>query len=143
MTEPQHGKTGKTRGQLLRYALVGLLSNVSGYLVYLLVTYLGTPPKIAMTLLYAVGALLGFLGNRSVTFRHDGNAWSAGARYLVAHLLGYLANLAMLIVFVDRLGYPHQVVQAAAVFVVAGMLFLMFKYFVFHEQASQAPDARA
>jgi len=47
------------------------------------------------------------------------------------HPIGYLANLALLYVFTDRLGYPHQVVQAAAIFVVAGILFLLFRFFVF------------
>jgi uncharacterized membrane protein (GlpM family) len=47
------------------------------------------------------------------------------------HASGYLCNLAILRVFVDRLGYPHQIVQAVAIFVVAAYLFLAFKMFVF------------
>lgn len=117
--------------QLLRYAMVGLAINVSGYLVYLLITYFGLTPKITVTMLYFVGALAGFWGNRKLTFMHQGSVFGAGARYAAAHGLGYLINLAILILFVDSLGYPHQWVQAVAVFVVAGYLFLAFKFFVF------------
>jgi hypothetical protein len=42
--------------RLIRYGLVGAASNLAGYLVYLAVTSLGTPPKVTMTLLYGVGA---------------------------------------------------------------------------------------
>ena len=37
----------------------------------------------------------------------------------------------MLYLFSDQLGYPHQVVQAVAIFVVARILYLLFRYYVF------------
>jgi putative flippase GtrA len=119
--------------QLFRYGLVGLASNLIGYLVYLCLTHFGTTPKITMSILYVVGATIGFLGNRKLTFAHKGNLLGAGVRYVIAHCFGYLINLTILVLMVDRLGYPHQWVQAAAIFVVAGFLFLVFKFFVFAE----------
>lgn len=117
--------------QLKLYGIVGLLSNFLGYLVYLLLTFQGLGPKLAMSLLYAVGAGIGFFGNRNWTFRDTGPVMKSGFQYLLAHLAGYLLNLSLLTVFVDRLGYPHQLVQAIAIFVVAGFLFLIFKFLVF------------
>lgn len=121
----------RTFRQLWRYAVVGLLSNGAGYAVYLLVTSWGVPPKLAMTCLYAIGATLSFFGNRRITFAHQGSAVGAGLRFAMAHLLGYALNLLLLVVFVDRFGFAHQLVQALAVFVVAAFLFLTFKLFVF------------
>lgn len=120
--------------QLIRYSLVGVASNATIYLVYLLITYLGVEPKTAMTFVYIIGASIGFIGNRKWTFAHRGNSSSAALRYVLAHLLGYLLNLFILVTFVDRLGYAHQWVQAAAIIIVAGFLFIVFKYFVFHER---------
>lgn len=114
-----------------RYALVGLISNACGYGVYLLVTWLGVRPILAMSLLYFVGAMIGFLGNRRWAFSHRGEAWTSLLRYWIAHAIGYGLNFSMLDVFVNRLGYPHQLIQAIAVFVVAGFLFVMFRLFVF------------
>lgn len=119
--------------QLFRYGLIGIAINLAGYMVYLLITYLGVPPKMTVTLLYGVGAAVGFWGNRKLTFQHKGNLLSAGARYIIAHFFGYFINLIILIVMVDKLGYPHQWVQAIAIFVVAAFLFLTFKFFVFRE----------
>lgn len=121
----------KSLRQMLRYAVVGIANNSIGYLIYLLLTQLGAAPKLTMTLLYCAGATLGYAGNRRFTFAHRGNVMASGQRYLLAHFLGYLMNLAILIVFVDRLGYPHQWVQAAAIFIVAVFLFIAFKFFVF------------
>ena len=117
--------------QLIRYGLVGVVSNAAIYCVYLLITHLGVEPKTAMTFVYLVGASIGFIGNRKWTFAHRGNSSSAALRYVLAHLFGYLLNLLILVTFVDRLGYAHQWVQAAAIIIVAGFLFIVFKYFVF------------
>lgn len=130
----------KTRGsfeQLIRFAFVGIVSNLAGYLLYLLLTYFGATPKLTMTLLYVVGATIGYIGNRNLTFAHKGSLFGSGVRYLLAHCVGYGINLVILIIFVDKLGYPHQWVQAVAIFVVAGCLFIAFKFFVFTHKDNQ------
>lgn len=94
--------------KLTRYAFVDIVSNLAGYLVYFLVTYLGATPKITMTLLYGVGATIGYIGNRNFTFSHKGSLLGSGVRYLIAHFFGYFINLVILIIFVDHFMYPHQ-----------------------------------
>ena len=123
--------------QLIRYGLVGVLSNAAIYFIYLLITYLGVEPKTAMTSVYIIGASIGFIGNRKWTFDHCGHPSRAALRYAVAHLFGYVLNFLLLFTFVDRLGYPHQWVQAIAIIIVAGFLFVIFKYYVF-QQRNQA-----
>lgn len=118
-------------GQLFRYATIGLLTNLLGYLLYLFLTYLWDAPKLTMTALYSIGALTGFFANRRFTFRHQGKIGAAGIRYLVAQLSGYCLNLLLLVLFVDWLGFPHQIVQALAIVVVAVFLFALSRIFVF------------
>ncbi len=117
--------------QLIRYGLVGLASNLTIYIIYLLITYLGVEPKKAMTVLYVIGAFIGFVSHRRWTFTHRGTLIGSGARFFMAHLFGYMINFIILLTFVDRFGYSHQWVQAAAIIVVAGFLFVAFRYFVF------------
>lgn len=124
------------RRQLVRYGVVGLASNLLCYLAYLGLTWLGMAPKPAMSLLYGVGVLQTFVFNKRWTFGHGGAARDTFWRYCAAYGLGYLLNLALLSVLVDRLGYPHQLVQGVAIPVLAVMLFLMQKFWVF-----RAPDA--
>ncbi|MDF0605553.1 GtrA family protein [Neisseriaceae bacterium TC5R-5] len=110
---------------------MGAVTNLLGYLIYLLFTYWGVEPKVLITFMYPVGAAIGFLGNRQWAFAHEGVVWKSIARYCITHFFGYLMNLSILFLFVDELGYTHQWVQAAAIVLVAGFLFVAFKYFVF------------
>lgn len=120
--------------QVAHYLFIGILSNSFGYLLYLLITYLGVTPKLAMTFIYITSATLGFIGNRRLTFDHKGEVFDTGIRYCFSHLIGYSINLCMLIVFVDCFGYQHQWVQVISIFIVALFLFIVFKYFVFAEE---------
>ena len=122
--------------QLICYGLLGVVNNLTIYIVYLLITYLGVEPKAAMTLVYIIGASIRFVGNRKWTFAHRGDSTSAALRYVPAHLFGYLLSFLILFTFVDRLGYAHQWVQAVAIIIVAGFLFIVFKYFVFAKEYS-------
>jgi len=126
-------KNRRSVTQLVRFGLVSIMVNLVGYMVYLLITYLGGTPKITMTLLYGVSVTASFFGNRKLAFAHKGSQLGAGVRYVIAHCFGYCINLTILIVLVDKLGYAHQWAQASAILVVAAFLFLAFKFFVFQE----------
>lgn len=128
----------ETFRQLFSYALIGVLTNALGYAIYLLLTYLWGAPKITMTALYFVGASIGFFANRRYTFRHDGHIGVTGVRYLLAQVAGYLLNLVLLLLFVDWLGFPHQIVQAIAIIVVAIFLFVMSRVFVFSQSSKES-----
>lgn len=119
---------------MIRYGLVGVATNFVIYVVYLLITYLGLEPKKAMTLVYVIGASIGFVGNRKWTFAYSGNIVRAAVGYVSAHILGYVLNFLILYIFVDRLDYAHQGVQAMAIIIVAGFLFVVFKYCIFREK---------
>lgn len=117
--------------QVIRYGIVGIINNLLGYLIYLGVTWLGVDPKLAITLLYPIGATTAYFGHARFSFANQGHPRSAAIRYVAAHLIGYATNFMLLLVFHDLLGIPHAVVQGIAIFVVAGVLFLLFKFVVF------------
>jgi putative flippase GtrA len=130
----------KTAGQFIRYATVGLISNAVGFLLYLALTGAGMEHKLAMTLLYAVGVAQTFLFNKRWSFRHGGMHGPAFVRYCLSYGLGYVINLLVLIVVVDRLGYPHEVVQGVMVLSLAVMLFLLQKFWVFRPETRAAAE---
>ena len=99
MTEARNDSAAlSVPSQLVRYGLVGLFSNLAGYCVYLLLTYLWPSPKLVMTALYTVGAVTAFFGNRRYTFNDDGHIGRTGVRYLIVHAFGYSLNFAILLV---------------------------------------------
>lgn len=121
----------EVKTQVTRYAVVGISVNIGLYLLYLVVTWLGAGHKSTMTVLYALGVLSSFAANRAWSFRYDGEGRTAFVRYLVSYLGGYLLNLTILWWGVDQMQLPHQAVQAVAIILVAGGLFLMQRYWVF------------
>lgn len=123
-------------GQLIRYGIVGVASNAVGYLLYLAITAAGMEHKLAMTLLYALGVAQTFIFNKRWSFGHGGAHGPAFVRYCLAYSIGYLLNLAALFVLVDKLGYPHQIVQGAMILTLAVMLFLLQKFWVFRSHPS-------
>ena len=117
--------------QLLRYGVVGTVSNGILYLGYLLATGFGADPKLAMTLLFLIGVLGTFFGNRDWSFQFRGASTGAFARYWGLYGAAYLVNLVALVVLVDGLGLSHQWVQGGAVLALAIGLFLGQKFWVF------------
>lgn len=138
-----HNSKDKAIRQFVIYAFIGLLSNLLGYMLYYLLTYLFYAPKSIMTILYIFGALVGFFANRRFTFKNDGSIGSFGFRYLLAQLSGYILNLSLLFIFVDIFNIKHQIVQAIAILVVAIFLFLLSKYFVFTSQALNSKNVKS
>jgi putative flippase GtrA len=118
-------------GQFLRYSVVGLASNLLLYLGYLGLTHLGVGHKLAMTVLYAVGVCFTFAFNRNWTFKHQGQYTRAFVAYVAVYFFGYLLNLAVLYLLVDRWGYPHQWVQGFMILFLAVLLFTLQKLVVF------------
>src|SRR4029079_11858452 len=94
-------KERSIRTQLLRYTVVGLLSNAVLYGVYVLLTRLGVEPKLAMTITFALGVTQTFVMNRGWTFSYRGSGPHAYLRYWVVYGVAYAVNLLLLIVFVD------------------------------------------
>lgn len=117
--------------QLLRYGFVGLLSNAILYGLYLLLTNLGFGHKLAMTMLFAAGVAVTFVMNKRWTFGHRGYLRSSSVRYVAAYAFGYLVNFAGLWSFVDVMGLRHEFVQAGMLFLVAGLIFVLQKFWVF------------
>jgi putative flippase GtrA len=122
--------------QIGRWLVVGLVTNAVLYLAYLALTLRLLQPKSAMTVVYVVGVFIGFVGHRSWSFEHSGRADAALLRYVGAYAIGYLVNLAGLEFGVSVLGLPHQLVQGAMILIVAVIMFVMQKYFVFSEPGS-------
>ncbi len=129
----RHSEIKGHLSQLLSYGAIGIVVNVLSYVIYLLVTYFGGTPKITMSVLYVLTAFVSFIGNKRLTFSYKGDFFGSGLRFSIAHFFGYLINLCLLYVLVDKFGHPHQFVQILAIFIVAAFLFFTFKFFVFRK----------
>lgn len=128
----------RTFVQFVRYAIVGLASNAIGYGLYIVLTALGVGPKLAMSLLYCVGVVQTFVFNKKWSFRFDGAAAPAMARYATVYAVGYGFNILAMMLLVDHVGFPHQWVMAGLVLFMAVFFFMGQKFWVFRQ--ASAPE---
>lgn len=128
--------------QALRFGIVGLASNGIGYCLYLLMTWAGMGPKLAMSLLFCIGTLQTFVFNKRWSFKYRGQDQMVMLRYLCAYGIGYLVNFAALLVLVDHLHYRHATVQGMMILVVAALMFLLQKFWVFAPSLCSNPPSK-
>jgi len=124
----------ETRDQLLRYGAIGLASNAALYAAYLLISWLGLGPKVAMSTVYCAGVLGTFVFNRRWAFSHDGAVSGALVRYAATYAGAYVFNMTAVLVLVDIVGLPHRWVVLALIFISAGITFLVQKFWVFRAE---------
>jgi len=117
--------------QLISYLFLGSLNTAVGFFLYLIITYHGLNPKIALTFVYIIGIFFGCFAYKKYTFSYKGTSANIFLRYLTSYLLGYILNFIILFIFVDKLSYQHQWVQFSATIFVAAFNFFLLKYCVF------------
>lgn len=120
-----------TFGQLIRYGIVGTLTNIIAYLLYLGITATGMEPKLAMSLVYALGIVQTFFLNKTWSFHFDGATTPALIRYITIYTLGYIINFLALLLLVDILGFPHQWVMGGLIILMALFFFIGQKFWAF------------
>jgi putative flippase GtrA len=125
---PRHNNLLK---QVIRYGIVGMLNNLLSYFIYLVLTWKWMDPKVTVTLLYPICALLAYFAHAKYSFSYLGGGNKSFFRFVIAHIVGYSVNILMLFLLVDICDYPHQMVQVLSIVVVAGLLFFLSRYYIF------------
>ena len=128
------------RLQGLRYGVLGIVSNIVLYLLYLFFTGVGFGYKTTMTTLFITGTVQSFFFNKRWTFEYQGNNKSTFAKYFLIYGIGYLANLIGLTLFVDYLNFPHEIVQGILILVVSSILFMLQSHWVFKKNLIEVPE---
>jgi putative flippase GtrA len=122
--------------QFLRFGIVGLVSNAVLYGLYLVATSIGIQHTVAMTVVFAIGTAQTFVFNKRWSFAYHDAHGGGFLRYLLAYAIAYVINLSAMWILVDVEGYPHRIVQAVMVVVVALVLFFLQRFWVFRSPAS-------
>ena len=126
-------------GSQVRYVLIGASVNGAGYLAYLLLTWAGLSPRLAVTVLLPVSLWAAFQLHGRVTFAGVGRGRTTGLRFLAVMLTGYALNLAFLTILVDAAGVPHQLAQLGSIGLIAVVMFQLMRRVVFVNPASDRP----
>lgn len=127
------GVPGLARSQKFRFLLVGLANTVFGYLLFagLLLAVGEGSYVLAGVVSHLVATTLSFGLNRTYVFESRGRVLLEYLRFQMIYSVILGLNLALLIVFVELLGWPVLLAQAVCLSFVAVSSFLGHKYFSF------------
>jgi putative flippase GtrA len=125
------------RQQFMLYVIIGLLLNAALYGTYLLLTHTWMGSRVAMSVTYCAGVLIGFALNREITFRYRGTDAGAMPRYVVSYAAGYVVDYLGLWLLVDYAGVAHELAQGGLSVAIALMLFALQRYWVFSPSPSR------
>lgn len=118
-------------GQLVRYGFVGVAINLVLYLLYLVLTKLGSEPLLAATMCFLLGVPVSLIAYGRIIFKI--NQVSMARRFVFAfgYLVGYGMQIGGLYLLYMIIGLPHQFAQLAMMVIVALFLFCVQKFLVF------------
>jgi len=125
--------------QALRFAIVGLKSNVLYYLLYAALTIAGVAPMVAVAVVFSFSIFYAFVFNRRFVFRSRERFHGELLRYVGVYTFALFLNLFLLDLGTRKLGYNHFIVQGVLIVMIAGLIFVALKFFVFRlrEQLSE------
>ena len=126
-------------GSQVRCVLIGASVNGAGYLAYLLLTWAGLSPRLAVTVLLPVSLWTAFQLHGHVTFAGAERGRTTSLRFLAVMLTGYALNLAFLTILVAGAGVPHQLAQLVSIGLIAVVMFELIRRIVFVRLPSGRP----
>lgn len=130
MAEPAAHTPMAELGRIIRFGLVGLLSTGIYMGLFALITRL-LPPVEASVLAYALSALVNFVMQSRFTFRQQALSGSSAVRFVAMHLFCMVVNSSLLWLATGPLGQPAMLAQTVIVIFVAGLSYLISRFWVY------------
>jgi putative flippase GtrA len=118
--------------EFFRFVLVGVANTLVGLLVIFgMKAAFQAGDVLANAIGYLVGLSMGFVLNRTWTFRHQGSVAADAARFVAAFLIAYAINLGVVVALIDGFAVNSFVAQALGVPPYTVTFFLISKFYVF------------
>lgn len=125
--------------QFIRFILVGIVNSGLGYGIIFACMYLaGLSPELSNVIGYMIGLVVSYLLHRNFTFRSTQIRSTEFVCFAVVFLIAYCANLVTLIVLVRTMGVHAGLSQVIAGVVYIGTSYLLNKYYVFQSAIKPA-----
>ena len=123
-------------GELIKFALVGLLNTGVDVVIFFLLTWIGVPYITAQVVSYSCGATNSYLLNKVWTFRSAGLSVAEMVRFAVVNLLSLGISVVVLRLLHDSAGLDLAASKAGAT--LSGLManFLGNKLWVFRRRGA-------
>lgn len=117
--------------EIILFGTVGVISNISMFLLYVVFVGFYMDSKAAVTITYILNLLISFYLNKNITFSSEGCGFQKLWRFFFLYLCMYFLNIFLLHLFVDRLLIPPEIVQGFVFLAYIPIIFFLQRYWVF------------
>lgn len=122
----------KLVNQVLRFGLIGVITNIIGYSLFVLCTlYLKFSPYLVISFLYPLSITATYILNKDYTFKQEKTLKKQKIIFITLYLSAYLLNILILYIAKTLLLVPAYLAQGVAIIVLGIYLFLMQKKYVY------------
>lgn len=120
---------------LVRFLVIGVANTLVGLAaIYVAMYFMGMGDVAANAFGYAVGIMLGFMLNKSWTFKNGDGLLQSLARYVLVLVVAYSANLAAVLLASKNLQINSYLAQAVGILPYTVIGYLGSRYFAFPER---------
>lgn len=124
--------------QLARYGLVGLISNLGLYALFLVLLRVGVRPTAATGICYALGVTASYLANRRWTFSSARKHSSDLPKFVIAYGIGLISTLATINLLMRWL--RPEFAQLFNIAITAAVIYAGLKIFRFGQEDRKDAD---
>lgn len=126
-------------GEVLRYAIAGLINTAIGYAVFwMALRWAGFSPEAANALGYGIALSVAFVLNRVFVFEGARLTLPAALKFALSFLAAFGLNQAVLVYFVEGRALLPEIAQIFAMATYTVAFYLFNKHFVFSSRPKDA-----
>ena len=119
--------------QIIKYSSVGMVTNIIGYILYIVFSNLmGMPPPVASILAGFMVIGISYYFNKRFTFTSQNNGVVQAMKYYLLYFSAILLHSATIFIFSSILGFAHEIVAGISLVVLSCLLFLIQKFYFFN-----------
>jgi len=121
-----------TVNQIIKYSSVGMLTNIIGYILYIVISnIIGVNPSIAAIISGFTVIGISYLLNTRFTFKSKNKGLVGAAKYFLLYICAVLLNSLIIFIFSGILGFAHEIIAAISLIIISFSLFLIQKFYFF------------
>ena len=122
----------------LRYAIVGVGTNATLYVVFVGLHWAGTPPAVTAAICYVLGLTLSYVINRAWSFQSEASHRRDLPRFLFAYAIGFATTVGLIVLLTRWM--PAELAQILNIGLTAMVIYLSLKITGFGK-GKAGPDA--
>ena len=121
-----------TVNQIIKYSSVGMLTNIIGYILYIVISnIIGINPSIAAILSGFTVIGISYLLNTRFTFKSKNKGLVGAVKYFLLYICAILLQSLIIFIFSGILGFAHEIIAAISLIIISFSLFLIQKFYFF------------